>query len=157
MILYTDGACSSKDKSGGWAVVLACGHEVNAAEAVVAVGSAADTTNNRMELKGVIAALRYAQENINNNNTEEVFIYTDSAYIVNCFKDKWYVKWRQNKWRNSSKQPVKNQDLWEQLLDLYETLQQHVCVTIDKVAGHQDNKYNNLADIYAVKARNQEV
>lgn len=156
MILYTDGACSSKDNRGGWAVVLACGHEVNAAEAVVAVGSAADTTNNRMELKGVIAALRYALDNVD-SNPEEVFIYTDSAYIVNCFKDKWYVKWRQNKWRNSSKQPVKNQDLWEQLLDLYETLQQYVYVSIDKVAGHQDNKYNNLADAYAVKARNQEV
>ena len=149
MKLYTDGACSSKTLRGGYAVIL---EEPNNEYKVIACAGEEDTTNNRMELKAVLAALEYVQR-----CHVCATIYTDSAYIANCFKDKWYVKWELNGWKTSTKEPVKNKDLWEDILQVYNTINMSSGVTIEKVTGHSNNKYNNLADTYAVKARNGEI
>ena len=144
MTIYTDGACSSKDNIGGWACVDA-EHDENY------FGYEENSTNNRMELTAVINALeliKAANDKINE-------VYTDSAYVANCFAQKWYNSWRRNGWRNSSKQAVKNRELWERLLALYEDIQARygVILEIIKVNGHAGDKYNELCDKLAVEAR----
>lgn len=146
MNLYTDGAQSSKTKKGGWAVV-SDSHEQNPSYPyLVAYGSEEVTTNNKMELHAVIAALKYIFEN---DALPDHIIYTDSAYVANCIKDRWYVRWRLNGWKNADKDPVKNKELWQELLQYYELLN----VEILRIKAHADNKFNNLADKYAVMAR----
>jgi len=71
-----------------------------------------------------------------------VLLYSDSAYLVNCFNNRWYVSWQRNGWKNSKGQPVENQDLWKRLLEL---LEKHD-VTFIKVKGHSDNEWNNRCD-----------
>lgn len=147
MQLYTDGSFSSKTKQGGWAVI----NPDHSTLQPQFFGSELSTTNNRMEMKALIAALTYT---LNWNMAHGVIvphiIYTDSAYLVNCFEQKWYETWRKNGWRNASKQPVKNQDLWEEILNLYEAQPN---TTIAKVEAHCGEEYNELADKYAVMAR----
>ncbi len=72
----------------------------------------------------------------------DVLLHSDSAYVINCFRDKWYVRWRQNGWRNAQKKPVENRDLWETLIALAE---QHR-VSWRKVAGHSGDVLNDRAD-----------
>ena len=85
----------------------------------------------------------------------KVIIYTDSAYIANCFADKWYIKWRENGWKTSDKQPVKNQDLWTRILALYIKCVAHYGLQIVKVKSHAGNKYNEMVDLLAVKRRKE--
>lgn len=144
MIYYTDGACSSKDNCGGWSCICVDGPTYYDYEE--------DTTNNRMELLGVITALQHFSSQKEIGAT----VYTDSAYISNCFKDKWYMNWRKNGWKNASKQPVKNRDLWEQLIGLYEGLKPRM-VIIAKVKGHDGDMYNEMCDKLAVKARKEKI
>lgn len=144
MIYYTDGACSSKDNCGGWSCICVNGP--------IYYGYEENTTNNRMELLGVITALQHFSTQTEIGAT----VYTDSAYISNCFKDKWYVNWQKNSWKNASKQPVKNRDLWEQLIGLYENLKPRM-VIIAKVKGHDGDTYNEMCDKLAVKARKEKI
>ena len=97
------------------------------------------TTNNRMELMGPIEGLR----SLAGRRIAE--IHSDSAYVVNCFRDQWYVAWRKNGWRNSQKKPVENRDLWEALLA---EVERHD-VTWHKVAGHSGHPLNDRADALA--------
>src|SRR3970282_2239252 len=100
--IYTDGACSGNPGPGGWgAIVIDDGREVEIS------GGESPPTNQRMERTGPIEGLRALA------GRRVVAIYSDSAYVVNCFRDKWYVRWRQNGWRNAQKKPVENRDLWE--------------------------------------------
>jgi len=78
-------------------------------------GGEENTTNNRMELTALLEALKALKE-----SGLKLNIFSDSSYLINCFKNEWYVKWRSNGWKNSKKQPVENQDLWEKLLELLE-------------------------------------
>jgi ribonuclease HI len=71
-----------------------------------------------------------------------VKVHSDSAYIVNCFKQKWHVKWQKNGWVTASKKPVENKDLWQRLLEL---MKQHE-VEFIKVKGHSDVELNNRCD-----------
>ncbi len=136
--IYTDGACSGNPGPGGWGAVLIFGpHEKEIS------GAEPDTTNNRMEMMAVIKGLEALKEKC------LVDIYTDSAYIYNCFQDKWYVSWQANGWRNSKKQPVENKDLWQQMLN---EVDKHE-VRWHKVKGHSTDVYNNRADALAVAAR----
>lgn len=144
MIYYTDGACSSKDNCGGWSCICVDGP--------IFYGYEENTTNNRMELLGVITALQHFSSQKEIGAT----VYTDSAYISNCFKDKWYMNWRKNGWKNASKQPVKNRDLWERLIGLYEGLKPRM-VIIAKVKGHDGDTYNEMCDKLAVKARKEKI
>jgi ribonuclease HI len=101
--IFTDGACSGNPGPGGWAALLRYrGHEKEIA------GGEPDTTNNRMELMGVIAALEALKR------PSPVRLITDSAYVKNGV-NQWMRRWRANGWRTADKKPVKNQDLWERL------------------------------------------
>ncbi|HYB40337.1 MAG TPA: ribonuclease H, partial [Candidatus Methylomirabilis sp.] len=99
-------------------------------------------TNQRMELTGPVEGLRALR------GRRVVGIYSDSAYVVNCFRDKWYVRWRQNGWRNAQKKPVENRDLWEALIDVAERHE----VAWHKVAGHSGDPLNDRADRLARSA-----
>jgi len=102
-------------------------------------GGLDSTTNQRMELTGPIEGLRALA------GRRAVAIYSDSAYVVNCFRDKWYVRWRRNGWRNAQKKPVENRDLWEALLA---EVERHDVVW-HKVAGHSGHEMNDRADALA--------
>lgn len=131
IIVYTDGACSGNPGPGGWgAVLMYGGHQKEIS------GYQAETTNNRMELTAAIEALNSLKEPCT------VTLHSDSAYLINAFKQNWLGKWQQNGWRNSQKQPVENQNLWQELLRLADKHQ----ITWVKVKGHADNEYNNRCD-----------
>lgn len=124
--LYTDGACAnnqSKTNLGGWGTILEYGDKIKTLH-----GGKANTTNNIMEMTAVIEGLKALT-----NNNLQVNIYSDSAYVVNCFTQKWYQKWRINGWINSSKKPVENKELWIELIDLVECFKQ---ITFHRVKGH---------------------
>lgn len=133
VIIYTDGACSGNPGPGGWGAVLM----YNGAEKRIS-GFQAQTTNNRMELTAAIEALAML------NQACEVDLYSDSAYLINSFQQKWLEKWRRTGWKVNSKD-VKNRDLWEKLYDF--TIKHKV--NFIKVKGHSDNEYNNICDIMA--------
>ena len=101
-----------------------------------------NTTNNIMEITAVLRALKLLKEKCN------VKIYSDSAYVVNAFKQGWIYNWRKNNWKTANKEPVKNKELWE---ELYELVQNHE-VEFIKVKGHSDNEFNNRCDFLATSA-----
>ncbi len=130
--IYTDGACSGNPGPGGWAAIL-----IEDGRERELSGGETSTTNQRMELTGPIEALRSLT-----GRRRKVAIYSDSAYVVNCFRDRWYVRWRQNGWRNVQKKPVENRDLWETLIALAE---EHD-VSWHKVVAHSGHPLNERAD-----------
>ncbi|MBX5466466.1 MAG: ribonuclease HI [Firmicutes bacterium] len=136
--VYTDGACSNNQRPGGqpggWAAVFKDGRILSGAEPA--------TTNNRMELKAAIAALRHTPPGA------EVIVYSDSAYVVNAFQQDWFSGWRLRGWRNAKGKPVENLDLWQELLALAEARR----VRWVKVAGHRGDPWNERADREAVAA-----
>ena len=79
---------------------------------------------------------------------DQIAVYTDSAYLHNCYTQKWYRNWKLNGWKNAKKQPVANQDLWEKLIPYFDNSQ----IDFIKVKGHADNFYNNIVDEMAQKA-----
>lgn len=135
--IYTDGACSGNPGPGGYAAILM----YNDAKKEI-FGAEENTTNNRMELKASVEGLKLLK------NPCDVELYSDSAYLVNAYTKGWVDSWKKNGWKNASKEPVKNIDLWEEL----ETLRQVHNVTFIKVKGHADNEYNNRCDKLAVEA-----
>lgn len=137
VIIYTDGACSGNPGPGGWGSILM--YKDNKKEIF---GAKKDTTNNVMELTAVIEALKLLKFKC------KVSIYSDSAYVVNAFNQKWIYGWMKNGWKNASKEPVKNKELWQ---ELYELTRVHK-VNFVKVKGHSDNKYNNRCDEMARNA-----
>jgi len=129
--VYTDGACSGNPGKGGWGAVLlfeGLAKELSGYEAF--------TTNNRMELMAAIEGLKALKFPC------MVELYSDSSYLVNAFRKDWIGNWKLNGWQNSSKEEVRNRDLWEQL----DTLCKIHNVTWIKVKGHSDNTYNNRCD-----------
>ncbi|MDR6226797.1 ribonuclease HI [Desmospora profundinema] len=131
VIIYTDGACSGNPGPGGWGAVLLYGDHRKEL-----TGGEPHTTNNRMELTAAIESMRRLKEPC------RVKLHTDSAYMVNCFKQRWYVNWEKNGWMNSRKEPVENRDLWQ---DLLEQVRRHQ-VEFVKVKGHSDVELNNRCD-----------
>ena len=145
IIIYTDGACSNNQSSenfGGYGAVLL--YKDNVKEIY---GGEKNTTNNIMELTAIIKALETLKR-----RDIPVEVYSDSAYIVNCIKDKWYINWRRNGWITSKKTPVENKELWEKLLNQIESLSSFKLI---KVKGHAGDKYNELADELARKGANE--
>lgn len=137
--IYTDGACSGNPGPGGWGCVLI----YNGNEKELS-GSSSDTTNNIMEITATLEALKALKFPC------EVDLYSDSAYVVNCFNQGWIYNWIKKGWKTASGDPVKNKELWE---ELYSLAQIH-SVTFHKVKGHSDNKYNNRCDELARNAIN---
>ena len=136
--IYTDGACSGNPGPGGWGAVL----RYNGREKEIS-GGEAQTTNNRMELTAVIAALECLKEPC------AVELYSDSKYVIDALSTGWAVSWRKKGWIKSDKKPALNVDLWEQLLKLTEAHEMHY----HWVKGHADNEYNNRCDALAVAER----
>ena len=99
-------------------------------------GGQKDTTNNIMEITAVIEGLKQLKYEC------EVEVYSDSAYVVNAFKQGWIYNWLKNNWRTSGKEPVKNKELWQ---ELYSLTKKHK-VEFIKVKGHSDNEWNNRCD-----------
>ena len=132
--IYTDGACSGNPGKGGWAAVILEGSNQSNLS-----GSENNTTNNRMELMAPIMALKKIKRK------SEITIYTDSRYVKDGITD-WIKKWKLNNWKNASKKPVKNKDLW---IKLDNSCQKHV-VSWKWVKAHAGNSMNNLADKLAV-------
>jgi ribonuclease HI len=100
------------------------------------VGGESLTTNQRMELTAAREGLSAVE------GRRRIALYSDSAYLINCFRDRWYVRWQQNGWRNSQKKLVENRDLWEALIALAARHDVHW----EKVAGHSGHPLNDRAD-----------
>ena len=133
--LYTDGACSGNPGPGGWAAILLYGNHKKELS-----GGEKNTTNNRMELTGVIEGLRAL------NQPCIVELYSDSKYVIDALKKSWAVGWRKRGWKKADKKPALNSDLWAVLLDLCDLHEVH----LHWVKGHAENPYNNRCDELAV-------
>ena len=143
---YTDGATSMNGHEGavgGYAWALIQNDELVSQDSA----GVFPATNNICEMKGIISACKKIKENL--TSVDRVVIYSDSAYCINCFKQSWYKKWLMNDWLNSKKEPVKNKELWEELIPYFEDEQ----FDFVKVKGHDENKWNELVDDLAVNAR----
>ncbi len=136
--IYTDGACSGNPGPGGWGAVLLYRDQSKEIS-----GGEEATTNQRMELKAVIEALKSLKV-----RDWDVTVYSDSAYFINAIKQDWLSRWQANGWKNSKKEAVANQDLWLELLDLMKV--NHI--KVEKVKGHAGDRYNERCDELARKA-----
>lgn len=157
MQVFTDGAASrnGQDNSiGGWAFIC-----VEKDKAIYkTAGKVLNSTNNQMEMLAVIKACEHVFAHYYNEDmdfNDEIFeIHTDSAYIHNCFKDRWWHSWILNGWQTSNKEPVKNKELWQRLIPYFE----NPVFNFIKVKGHDgdntiNSKWNNEVDKMAVAAK----
>ena len=139
IIVYTDGACSGNPGPGGWAWAVAPDGVPRGS------GGEQRTTNQRMELQAVLEALTSLAVG---RGAGPVEVVSDSTYVVNCFRDRWWANWQRNGWKNSKRQPVANVDLWQPLVELAGG----GAVTFRWVKGHSGDPMNDLVDALAVAA-----
>ena len=138
--IFTDGARQGNPGPGGWGAILRFGaHEKEIS------GGDPNTTNNRMELSGVIEALKMLKEPC------KVDLYSDSQYVCNALSKGWAKKWRANGWMRNKKEPALNPELWAELLKLTEIHQ----VTVHWIKGHAGHAENERCDQLAVAAAEQ--
>ena len=130
IVIYTDGACSGNPGPGGWGAILMSGNHRKELK-----GGEAHTTNNRMELMGVIAALEALKF------PSEVELFTDSQYVKNGITA-WIHGWKRNGWKTADKKPVKNADLWQQL----DSARARHKIEWKWVKGHAGHPENERAD-----------
>lgn len=136
--VYTDGSCDTGSGRGGWAYLIERdGRHTKAS------GFEAGTTNNRMELTAAVKALEALVQ------PSKVRIVTDSEYLKKAFTDGWLERWQRNGWRTAARQPVKNQDLWQRLLELTAVHD----VTWAWTRGHAGHRENEIVDGLALAAR----
>ena len=136
--IWTDGSCETRTGEGGWAYLI----EVDGKRRRVS-GFEAGTTNNRMELTAAVRALASLEQ------PSQVRIVTDSQYLKNAFTNRWLANWQRNGWKTAGKQPVKNRDLWETLLEL---TARHK-VSWGWTRGHSGHSENEMVDSLALNAR----
>jgi ribonuclease HI len=137
-VVYTDGSCLGNPGRGGWAWLVPGGRFASGAEP--------RTTNQRMEITAVLEALRALLP----DEPGELLVMSDSTYVVNCFRDRWWAGWQRRNWRNAAGKPVANRDLWEPLLEL--ALDPAHPVQFRWVKGHSGDTYNDEVDRLAVAA-----
>jgi ribonuclease HI len=138
IVIYTDGASQvHKSKVGGWGAILQYFVDDKLISTKEIYGGEKNTTNNIMEIRAVIEALRLVK-----TTDTQIKVYSDSAYVVNCMTQQWYVKWQYNGWR-TAKKPVKNKEVWEELIPLVEG---QWGIDFIWVKGHNGNEYNEKAD-----------
>ena len=131
--VFTDGACSGNPGPGGWAWALDT--------SVYASGHEAASTNQRMEVRAALEAVRQLDG--------PLLITSDSTYLVNCFRDEWWRGWLNRGWTNSARQPVANRDLWEPLVELFVDRGD---IAFAWVKGHSGHQMNDFVDKLAVAA-----
>ena len=136
--IYTDGSCIENPGNGGWAAIIFKNNEK-----IVITGNKKNTTNNQMELMAAIEALKKIPTG------QKVQVYTDSKYVKLGITE-WIEKWAQNNWKTSSKQKVKNLELWT---ELNEISKKHK-IEWFWVKGHAGNPINEEVDTLAKKAAN---
>ncbi len=129
--IYTDGGCHGNPGIGGWAAMIYDGPRP-----VEISGYETDTTNQKMELRAAIEGLEYLEQ------PSQVRLYSDSAYLINGMNQRWHLKWEQNGWKTANKKPVKNADLWEEVV----RLSRHHTVEWIKVRGHAGIGANERCD-----------
>lgn len=135
--IYTDGACLGNPGPGGWSAILRFGnHEKELS------GGEAHTTNQRMELLAAIKGLEAL------NRPCAVTLYSDSAYLINAFRQGWIDRWQRTGWRTRDRKDVENRDLWERLLELTGVHR----VEWTKVKGHAGHEFNERCDRLAKEA-----
>ncbi len=136
--IYTDGACSRNPGYGGWAFIVLNDSEIYASRS----GAVEKTTNNRMELTAAIQALTfvYGDKELM-ENSESITVYTDSQYVKRGATE-WLYLWKERRWRNSDREPVKNRGMWEKL----DALIQIMPIRWVWVRGHAGNEYNEICD-----------
>ena len=132
--IYTDGACRGNPGPGGWAAILVYGRMEKELS-----GGEECTTNNRMELSGVIAGLSALKEPC------QVILYSDSKYVVDAVNLGWAAGWQKKHWKKADGSRAKNEDLWATLLALLEKHQ----VEMRWVKGHNGHDYNERCDALA--------
>ena len=141
LTVFTDGACSGNPGPGGWGWAVPDGPYGS--------GSAPKSTNQRMEVAAALEALKA----LGPVTPGPIEVVSDSTYVVNCFRDRWWEGWIARGWKNKAKQPVANRDLWEPLIE-------HVRVRMSTpgnvrfrwVKGHSGNPMNEFVDQLAVAA-----
>ena len=131
--MYTDGACLGNPGPGGWAWAVQGGRFASGAEA--------RSTNQRMEIRAALEAVRA--------HAGPLEVVSDSTYVVNCFRDRWWEGWLARGWLNAARKPVANRDLWEPLVELVRTREN---VEFRWVKGHAGDAMNELVDRLAVEA-----
>jgi ribonuclease HI len=136
--VYTDGACRGNPGPGGWAWAIPGGR--------FASGADPSTTNQRMEITAALEALR----TLTADGASDVDVVSDSTYVVNCFKDRWWQGWQRRNWKNSQNKPVANRDLWEPLIELAVSSESNV--TWRWVKGHSGDRWNDRVDELATMA-----
>jgi ribonuclease HI len=134
--VYTDGACSGNPGPGGWAWATRDGRQAS--------GGAAATTNQRMEITAALEAVRALPG--------PLVVVSDSTYVVNCFRDRWWEGWLARGWLTSARKPVANRDLWEPLVTL---VRERGDVSFRWVKGHSGDEMNDLVDRIAVQTGQQ--
>jgi len=143
MVIYTDGATSNNGYDGargGWAYIVLEGDKIIKEES----GYVPEATNNKCELIALINACKAIY-----NIWGEHIIYSDSAYCIRCWKEKWYERWERNGWKTSNKTPVANKELWRELIPFF----RNSLLKFEKVKGHSGDKWNEYVDKLAVKAK----
>ena len=136
--IYTDGSCLENPGNGGWAAIIFMNNEK-----IIISGRKKNTTNNQMELMAAIEALKKIPKD------QEVQMYTDSKYVKMGITE-WIKKWSQNDWKTSSKQRVKNIELWKELNDISKKHK----IEWHWVKAHAGNPNNEEVDTLAKKAAN---
>lgn len=134
--IYTDGACSGNPGPGGWAVVWCDGDEIQDRR-----GGEKQTTNNRMELIAVVEAIKWV---LKSEKSNLYTIYSDSAYVHNAITKGWIQAWQARGWKTTAGDPVKNQELWQEL-DALLRVCNHMLMFC-KVKGHNGLPMNEYAD-----------
>lgn len=137
--VYTDGSLKKMGKSmtfGGWSYIVIRDN----VKIYSAANSEYNTTNQRMELEAIYQALKYASSI--RRPSEKVIIYSDSAYVINCYKQEWYINWQYNGWINSKNQDVANRDLWLKIIPYFDDF----WYEFRKVKGHANVLWNEECD-----------
>ena len=134
--IYTDGACSgnqNETNTGGWGAILEYGEHKKEL-----FGGESNTTNNRMEMQALLSAFQaLSRDNL------QIRVFSDSSYLMNCFREKWYENWYRNNWKTSKKTDVENRDLWEAL---FAFIHKH-SIEFYRVKGHVNlNSKNTKLD-----------
>jgi ribonuclease HI len=142
LVIFTDGACQGNPGPGGWAWAVAPTGDPSGS------GGELRTTNQRMEIYAVLDALRTHLHTNSGAAGPPIEIVSDSTYVVHCFRDRWWVKWERNGWKNSKREPVANVDLWQPLIEVVKSAD----VSFRWVKGHSGDPMNDLVDQLAVAA-----